>query len=70
MGSVIVVYRLGSYGNQRISRTADKRRTRMGAGTLRRNVDPDNCGPHVYDHHATADTITMTPNVKTRDTTY
>ena len=39
-----VVYRLGPLGYDgysRISRTADQRRTRMGAGTLRRNGDPD-----------------------------
>ena len=40
----------------------------MGAGKLRRKGDPDSHGLHVYDTHPTADKITMTPNVTTRDT--
>ena len=43
----------------------DQRRTRMGAGTLRRNGDPENFGLHVYDTRLTADMMTMTPNVTT-----
>ena len=46
----------------------DQRRTRMGAGILRRNGDPGNYGLHVYDTRLTADTMTMTPNVTTSDT--
>ena len=38
----------------------DQRRTRMGAGTLRRNGDPSNYGLQVYDTRLTADTMTMT----------
>ena len=67
-----MAYRLGSfvyYGYSRISRTTDQRRTHMGAGTLRRYGDLDNHKLHVYDHRSTAHTITMTPNVTTRDTT-
>ena len=41
----------------------------MGAGTLRRNGDPDSHGLHAYDTRLKADTMTMTPNVTTRDTT-
>ena len=41
----------------------------MGAGTLRRNGDPGSYGLHVYDTRLAADTMTMTPNVTTRDTT-
>ena len=48
---------------------SDQRRTRMSAGTLRRNGDPGNYGLHVYDTGLTADTMTLTPNVTTRDTT-
>ena len=58
-----------NYGYSRISRTTDKRRTRMGAGTMRRNGDPDSHELHVYDTRLTADTMTMTPNVTTRDIT-
>ena len=47
----------------------DQRRTRMGAGILRRNGDAGNYGIHVYDTRLTADTMTLTPNVTTRDTT-
>ena len=47
----------------------DQRRTRMGAETWRRNGDPDSHGLHVYETRLTADTMTMTPNVTTRDTT-
>ena len=60
-----MIYRLGPfcyYGYSRISRTADQRRTRIGAETLRRNGDLDNHGIHVYDHHLTAEKMTMTPN--------
>ena len=66
-----VVYRFepfGYYRYSRISRTTDQRRTGMGAGTLRRNGDPDNHRLHVYDTQLTADTLMMTPNVTTRDT--
>ena len=49
--------------------TTDQRRTRMGAGTLRRDGDPDSHGLDVYDTRMTAETMTMTPNVTTRDTT-
>ena len=68
----IVVYRFnpyGYYGYSRIQRTTDQPRTRMGAGTLRRNGDPDSHGLQVYDTRLTADTMTMTPNVTTHDTT-
>ena len=41
----------------------------MGAGKLRRKGDPDSHGLHVYDTRLTTDTMTMTPNVTTRDTT-
>ena len=41
----------------------------MGAGTMRRNGDPDSHGLHVYDTRLTADTMTMTPYVTNRDTT-
>ena len=41
----------------------------MGAGTLRRNGDPDSHGLHVYDPRLTVDTMTMTPSVTKRDTT-
>ena len=41
----------------------------MGAGTLRPNWDPNSHGLHVYDTRLTADTMTMTPNMTTRETT-
>ena len=40
----------------------------MGPEILRRSQDPGSRGTHVYDTRLTADTITMTPNVTTRDT--
>ena len=61
-----VVYRSRTLRLLRI--LTDQRRTRMGAGTLRRNGDPGNYGLHVYDTRLTTDTMTMTPNVTTRDT--
>ena len=62
-----VVYRSRTLRLLRI--LTDQRRTRMGAGTLRRNGDPGNYGLHVYDTRLTADTMTLTPNMTTRDTT-
>ena len=47
------------------TRTTDQHRTRIGAGTLRRNGDPDSHGLHVCDTRLKADTMTMTPNVTT-----
>ena len=63
----IVVYRSRTLRLLRI--LTDQRRTRMGAGTSCRNGDPGNYGLHVYDARLTADTMTLTPNVTTRDTT-
>ena len=36
----------------------------MGAGTVRRNGDPDSHELHVYDTRLTADTVTMTPRTE------
>ena len=63
---VHVVYRSQALRLLRI--LTDQRRTRMGAGILRRNGDPGNYGLHVYDTRLTTDTMTMKPNVTTRDT--
>ena len=41
----------------------------MGAGTLRRDGDPGIYGLHVYDTRLTTDTMTMTTDEMTRDTT-
>ena len=41
----------------------------MGAGTLRHNGDPGSYGLHVYDTRLTTDTMTMTTDEMTRDTT-
>ena len=56
------------YRSRTLRILTDQRRKRMGAGTLGRNGDPGNYGLHVYDTRLTTDTMTMTPNVTTRDT--
>ena len=62
-----VVYRSRTLRLLRI--LTDQRRTRMGAGTLRRNGDPGSYGLHVYDTRLATDMMTMTTDEMARETT-